>query len=134
MKRDKLNQKQERFCQLYTSDETFFANWAQAYLEVYDIDRSKPNWYKTACVQASKLLANAKVFNRINDLLEENGLNDGFVDKQLLFLISQHEDKWSKLWAIREYNSLKARIEKWKQKALDSWEISKDVIIKLPWS
>ena len=104
------SQRQERFCQLYATDETFFANGVQAYLEVYDIDKSKPNWYKTACVCASKLLSNAKVYNRINELLEEGGLNDEFVDKQLLFLINQQTDFRAKLGAMKEYNALKKRI------------------------
>ena len=62
------NERQERFCQLYASDKEFFGNGVETYLEVYDIDRSKPNWYKTACTCASKLLSNAKVYNRINEL------------------------------------------------------------------
>jgi hypothetical protein len=105
-----LNQKQELFCEYYSSHKEFFGNWVQAYLEVFDIDRSKPNWYKTACVCASQLLSNPKVYIRVNELLEEQWLNDQFVDKQLLFLISQQEDKTNKLSAIKEYNKLKQRI------------------------
>lgn len=107
---EERNARQEKFCQLYASDREFFGNGVETYLECYDIDRSKPNWYKTACACASRLLSNAKVFNRINELLDKNGLNDAFVDKQLLFLIQQHEDKGSKVAAIREYNKLKQRI------------------------
>lgn len=106
----KLNPKQERFCQLYAGDEEFFGNGVQSYIEVYDPDTSKPNWYKTACSRASEMLSNPKVFNRINNLLEESGLNDAFVDKQLLFVINQHADFKSKVAAIREYNKLKQRI------------------------
>jgi hypothetical protein len=105
-----LNERQERFCQLYTGEKQFFGNWVQSYLEVYDIDRSKKNWYKTACAATSQLLSNIKVLNRINELLEEQGLNDQFADKQLLFLLSQHCDFTNKLWAIKEYNKLKGRI------------------------
>ncbi len=105
-----LNPKQELFCQIYSSDGSCFGNWVDSYMEVYDIDQEKPNWYKTACTNASRLLSNAKVYNRINELLEEQWLNDWFVDKQLLFLISQHDEKVTKLWAIKEYNKLKARI------------------------
>ncbi|MFZ2882225.1 MAG: hypothetical protein WA019_04070 [Candidatus Moraniibacteriota bacterium] len=102
--------RQERFCQLYSSDREFFGNGVESYLECYDIDRSKPNWYKTACAAASRLLSNVKVYTRINELLESEGLNDSFVDKQLLFLISQQDDKTNKVAAIREYNKLKQRI------------------------
>lgn len=104
------NARQERFCQLYASDKEFFGNGVETYLEVYGLDRSKPNWYKTACQSASRLLSNVKVYTRINELLESGGLNDAFVDKQLLMLIQQHEDKSSKIAAIREYNKIKQRI------------------------
>jgi hypothetical protein len=108
--KEELKAKQELFCKLYATDDSFFANGVQAYLEVYDVDRSKPKWYQTACACASRLLSNAKVFNRINELLEKSGLNDAYVDKQLLFLISQQSDFGAKAQAIREYNKLKARI------------------------
>lgn len=107
---DKLNQKQERFCQLYATDREFFGNGVQTYIEVYDPDQSKPNWYKTACAVASEILSNPKVFNRINEILEETGMNDVAVDKQLLFLIHQQADFSNKMAAIREYNKLKKRI------------------------
>jgi hypothetical protein len=102
--------RQERFCQLYATHEEFFGNGTQTYLEVYDIDRSKPNWYKTAQVCASKLLLNTMVLDRINKLLEEGGLNEAFVDKQLKLLITQNADFTNKLGAIKEFNKLKQRI------------------------
>lgn len=107
-----LNPKQEKFCQLYATDKEFFGNGVESYVEVYDVDQSKPNWYKSACSSASRLLSNVKVCERINTLLEEGGLNDQFVDKQLVFLITQHADFGSKMAAIREYNQLKSRITK----------------------
>jgi CRISPR/Cas system-associated endoribonuclease Cas2 len=108
--KDELNERQERFCQLYAKDKEFFGNGVSTYLEVYDIDKSKKNWYKTACAAASQLLSNIKVIDRINVLLAEGGLNDANVDKQLLFLVSQYSDFKSKLGAIKEYNNLKQRI------------------------
>jgi len=119
-----LTPRQQRFCELYALDREFFGNWVQAYLEIYDVDTSKPGWYKTACASSSRLLSNAKVFNRINDLLESSGLNDSFVDKQLLFLLSQQDDKWAKMAAIKEYNSMKQRITK-KIELESQWETSK---------
>jgi hypothetical protein len=107
---ENLNPKQERFCQLYASDREFFGNGVESYIEVYEPDKSNPNWYKTACSSASQILSNIKVINRINELLDGEGLNDAFVDKQLLFLIRQHDDKANKLGALREYNKLKQRI------------------------
>jgi hypothetical protein len=106
----KLTTKQELFCQLYASDREFFGNGVQSYIEAYEPDQSKPNWYNVARASASQLLANINVCNRINELLEDGGLNDSFVDKQLYFVIAQHEDKSSKVAAIREYNKLKTRI------------------------
>ena len=107
-----LNPKQEEFAKLYASDQEFFGNGVQSYIEAYNPNQSKPNWYKTSCSRASELLSNPKVCARINQLLEEGGLNDQFVDKQLTFLITQHADFGSKMSAIREYNQLKSRITK----------------------
>jgi hypothetical protein len=106
----RLNPKQEKLCQLYASDREFFGNGVESYVEAYEPDQSKKNWYKTACSAASRLLRNVKVSERINELLEQGGLNDQAVDKQLSFLIAQHADFKSKLGAIREYNKLKSRI------------------------
>ncbi len=105
-----VNARQEKFCQLYATDREFFGNGVQSYIEAYDPDTTKPNWYKTACSSASQLLSNIKVIARINEILEETGLNDAFTDKQLSFLIAQHSSFDAKLGAIKEYNKLKARI------------------------
>lgn len=115
LKREELNERQERFCQLYATDREFFGNGVETYLEVYDIDKSKPNWYKTACSAASQLLSNIKVFSRINEILEQQGLNNQNIDKQLLFLVNQHSDFHSKLGAIKEFNALKQRITEKKE-------------------
>lgn len=104
-----LTLRQEEFCQLFVSED-FFGNGTQTYLEVYDVDHTKPNWYKTAQAAASRLLSNVMVCARINELLEEGGLNDQHVDKQLLLLITQNADYTNKVGAIREYNKLKQRI------------------------
>lgn len=107
---EKLTQRQERFCQLYATDKEFFGNGVETYVEVYDVDKTKPNWYKSACSSASRLLSNVKVCERINEILEETGFNDVFIDKQLSFLITQHADFTNKLGAIKEFNKLKQRI------------------------
>lgn len=106
-----LNAKQTLFCELYTSsDKELFGNGVQSYIEAYDPDRTEPGWYKSACASASRLLTNVKVITKINELLEEGGLNDVAVDKQLSFIIAQHADFGSKIAAIKEYNKLKQRI------------------------
>lgn len=109
---EKLTPRQEKFCRLYSTNKEFFGNWVKTYLEVYDIDTHKKWWYETASVCASQLLSNPKVYNRINELLDDQWLNDAFVDKQILFLVSQNAELWTKLSAIKEYNSLKQRITK----------------------
>ena len=117
LEEEKLTKKQELFCQTFTTKWWLFGNGVQTYIEVYEPDTTKSNWYKTACQSASQILSNIKVCNRINELLESNGLNDVEVDKQHKYLIEQHVDFWTKMRAISEYNKLKWRIiekiEKW---------------------
>lgn len=102
----KLKPKQERFCQLYVSKE-FFGNGVQSYMEAYGISK---DGYNAARVSASELLTKPNICARINELLDASGLNDEFVDKQLLIMITQNADFSSKISAIREYNKLKQRI------------------------
>jgi len=120
-KKRKLNPKQERFCILYASDREFFGNGVQSYLEAYELD-SKKSSYNTAKVNAHKLLTNTNILNRINELLEEEGLNDVFVDKQLKFAITQCAEIGSKIRAINEYNKLKGRHAAKKFKFVDDYE------------
>lgn len=121
LKQKPLNPKQEKFANLYATDKEFFGNGVQSYIEAYDPDTSKSTWYKTACISASQLLSNIRVCTRITQLLEEGGLNDQHVDKQLLFIITQFDDKSTKLAAIREYNKLKQRINE-----------KTDVVVNMP--
>ncbi|RJQ67325.1 MAG: hypothetical protein C4519_24320 [Desulfobacteraceae bacterium] len=110
-KKKKLNAKQEKFCKLYASDEEFFCNGVQAYIEAYQPKRVG-NWYNSAKSSAFNLLTKTDILSRIDELLELRGLNDSFVDKQLEKLITQDADFKSKLGAIKEYNELKKRILK----------------------
>lgn len=119
-----LTIRQEKFCELYATQIEFFWNWVQAYLEVYDVDTSKPWWYKTACAGASRMLSNVKVCQRINELLDSWWFNNQNVDKQHAFLINQFADLWVKMRAISEYNSLKQRIT---QKLELSWWIKTEM-------
>ncbi len=105
-----LNLRQKAFCELFSSDREFFGNGVMSYAEAYSIDLSKKGAYKTAQVNASRLLSNAIVLAEIDRLLELHGLNDSFVDKQLEFLITQSADYSAKLGSIREYNKLKKRV------------------------
>lgn len=109
-KADKLNPNQELFCKLYASDKEFFGNGVISYAEAYGLDLKEKGNYNTARANASRLLTNASILKRINELLEVDSLNDAFVDKQLAFVIAQNVDLSSKTAAIREYNKLKTRI------------------------
>ena len=106
----KINQKQELFCQYYATDKEFFGNGVEAYAEAYDLDISVPKHYNTAKTNAWRLLTNADILKRIDQLLELGPLNNTFVDRQLAKIIAQDADFSSKVAAIREYNKLKQRI------------------------
>ena len=106
----KLNLKREAFCQLYVNgDKELFGNGVQCYIEVYEPDQSKPNWYKTASASSSRMLANVKIINRITELLEEKGFNDENVSKQHLFLINQFVYLKTKKGAIDSYYKVKGK-------------------------
>jgi len=106
----KLNERQEMFCQLYINgDKELFGNGVRSYLEVYEPDKSKPNWYKTACSATSRLLSNVKVMDRIRELLENGGFNEENIEKQHLFLVNQHTDLGVKMRAISDYYKLKGK-------------------------
>ena len=109
-KERELSPKQELFCVYWASDREFFGNGVQSYIEAYDIDISMPGAYAVARTNASKLLTNANILKRINELLDLGTLNDSFVDKQLAIVINQNTDFGSKTRAINEYNKLKNRI------------------------
>lgn len=106
-----LNLKQKKFCELYATDEEFFANGVQSYIEAYKPKRTT-NWYNSAKASTYNLLTKTDILGYINELLELRGLNDTFVDKQLELLITQNADFKSKIGAIKEYNQLKTRITK----------------------
>ncbi len=106
---NELNEKQELFCKNYVSKD-FFGSGVESYAAAYGLDLTNQKDYNNAKVAASKLLTNSNILSRINEELDAAGLNDNFVDKQLLFAITQNADLSSKVRAIQEYNKLKQRI------------------------
>lgn len=109
-----LTPQQELFCQLYASDKQCAGNATESYKRAYDVDvgDGPEQTSDAACrKRGSKLLTNRNIKARINEILKQRGLNDMFVDKQLQFLITQHEDWNVKLKAIKEYNRLNNRIK-----------------------
>lgn len=103
IKEKELPIEHERFCQVYVSKE-HFGSGVDSYMEVYGVK------YNSAKVGACLLLKRPEIARRINELLDEAGLSDNFVDKQLLFLITQQHDLAAKVAAIREYNKLRQRV------------------------
>lgn len=120
----KLTRDEERFCRIYSSATEFYGNGTQSYIEAYDVEivretgkrpkiekgKRKQMTYGSVKVEAYRMLTDANILDRINDLLEEGGFNDVFVDKQLKFLLTQSADPKVKLGAIQEFNKLKQRI------------------------
>lgn len=102
----------EKFCENFISPTEFFGNGVQSYIEAYSIDVSKKGAYDGAKTNAYQLLTKTYINARINELLEDQGLNDNNVDKQLGMVINQNAEFGNKVAAIREYNKLKKRVEK----------------------
>lgn len=109
-KDDRLTPEQDEFCKLYATDFECFGNGIRAYIIAYGLNPTNPCDYANAGNNASKSLDKPHIIKRINELLDAQGLNNLYADKQLLFLISQHEDKATKLQAIKEYNKMRGRI------------------------
>lgn len=105
-----LSEKELEFCRVYTAPGEFFGNGTHAYLEAYKPDLTKKNWYANARQSAAQITKRQSICNRINELLDKGGLNNEFVDSQLLFVIQQHEDLAAKVAAIKEFNKLRQRI------------------------
>ena len=110
MSEKKLTVKQELFCKLFASDKEFFGNGVKSYIEAYGLNEHDKKDYSIAKSGAYENLNKPHILERINELFESEGLNDTFVDKQLLKLITQDADFAAKNKAITEYNKLKQRI------------------------
>lgn len=122
-----LNEPQKLFCKLYTSKE-FFGNGVQSYCEAHNIDPTDWKKYNSAKTSAFDYLTNPNILSYINDLLDDAGLNDSFVDKQLLFTMTQNADLNAKMKAVAEYNKLKSRItEKSEIKHTGDFDITFDI-------
>lgn len=104
-----LNKKQKEFCETYVSAE-FFGNGLETYSKVYKIDANTIEGRNVCKAAASRMLSKKYICDYINELLDREGLNDTFVDKQLLMVITQFSDLNAKMKAIEAYNKLKQRI------------------------
>lgn len=118
----KLTPKQELFCQLYATNLDYFGNWVQAYAKAYWIDLTQKWGYQTAKTNASKMLTNANLLERLREL-GDDVLNDVMIDKELAFVATQRAELWPKMKAINEYNKLKQRIID-KSEVKHSWDLT----------
>ena len=131
VEKNKLNPKQIKFCEYYVSEE-FFCNWTKSYCKAYWLDFNNKQDYDSGRRLASVMLTNLDIMAYIDSILEDMALNDQRVDKELAKLILQDDEKSIKIQAIKEYNTLKARIEKGRQKALNDWDITENVLFYIP--
>lgn len=143
---EKLTEKQKLFCFHYICNDVLRWNATLAYNEAYNFNLDEKNkvrdidenWkeiygtseydksYNVCSVNWNKLLRNTKI-QKENQKLLNSLLNDKKVNSKLAEIIFNWKYSDS-LNAIKIYNDLNARIEKAKQKAIDSWEITKEVL------
>lgn len=121
----KLNQNQIKFCEYYVTEE-FFCNWTKSYMKAYPNSSEE-----TARRNSSDLLTNTDILDYIDSLLQDMGFNDQRVDKELMKMMLQDDDRISKMKAIDLYYKISSRIEKWLSKAVKSWDVDKDVLPKI---
>lgn len=132
---EKLTPKQEMFCRIYTQNTYLFGNGTLAYDQAYGPkleslpqddaiyappdpetglrekikESSYDSWYQVCSNNASRLLRNARINERVKKLLVESMI-DAEVDSELIYTIKQRDDFSAKMRAISEYNKLKSRI------------------------
>lgn len=122
-KEDALNLKCEIFCQVWVDE---LGNGTQAALEAFDItnkelceidwkDLTPENILKrksaenTAAVMAREYLRKPKIIKRIDEIMEERGLNEESVKREHFKLIKQDNDLSVKRSAISDYYKLKGK-------------------------
>lgn len=95
------NIKWELFAQEYVKPGEWFLNGGHAYSVVYGLDYEKDN--NTCRVNASKLLTNTNIMDRIMMFLSEAGLNDATVANRLKEILLQKDDRTAALKAADLY-------------------------------
>lgn len=85
-------------------------NATMSYAKAYGLDPEDKKQYNTCSVMGLYNLRNAKIKEMMRQVLDDNGLNDEVVDARLLDIIKNAQAKDS-VSAIKEYNSLKKRID-----------------------
>lgn len=108
----KLTMKQIEFAKAYTDPTEHFGNGIAAAAKAYDLNPSDKRERAICATYANQNLKHAAIMTLVDILLDTEGLNDQYVDKQLLFLISQNADLKVKGLAIKEYNAMHNRTKK----------------------
>lgn len=98
-----INLKQKLFCDKYLSSKGDSISAVEG--AGYKVSDNK----RLASSIASENLTKPNICAYLNLKLKESGLDDEFVDKQLLFLVNQYSDLRVKLSAIDTYYKLKGR-------------------------
>lgn len=121
----KLTMKQEIFCQEWVDT---VGNGTLAALKAFDIEDKElleidvkdrtPEQIKrvnqvfnTAAVMANEYLRKPNISQRIDQILDERGFNDGSVKREHFKVLKQDEDLGTKMRAISDYYKLKGKYE-----------------------
>lgn len=107
----KLTNKQIDFAKYYVSEE-FYGNGIAAYGKAYSIDYTDKNQRNRCSAGASASLKHHTIMLLINILLDANGFNDEFINKQIMFLATQSSDLKAKALGIKLYNDVTGRVKK----------------------
>ena len=107
----KLTPKQVDFCRYYTTEE-YFGNGVRAFGKAYGFNPDNKNERARCSVGASTALRHATILTLIDILLDSEGFNDQFMDKQLLKVATQDADLKAKMLAIKTYNEISGRVKK----------------------
>ena len=109
-----LTDHRKRFCEYYASHPLYRGNGTYCYGLAYGFlqeDGTFPDQKaRDVCKSsASQFMAKPEITDAINAILDRMDLNPQAVDAQLAHLIHQHEDKGTKLGAIKEFNRMTNR-------------------------
>jgi phage terminase small subunit len=116
-----LNFKQKLFCDGYLNSKGDSISAVES--AGYKIGNNR----KLASSIASENLTKPNICAYLNLKLKESGLDDEFVDKQLLFLVNQYSDLKVKLSAIDTYYKIKGRYAPKKLDIKEEKNIYKDM-------
>lgn len=105
-----LSETDIKFAEVYLTE--FGGDGLAAVENVYNLDLKNRTQYTQARQIADRLLSNPDIITLITAQLNRKGLNDTQVDKVLLSLVLQSDDKKVQLAAVREYNDLTGRLKR----------------------